>query len=192
MPLIYFIRHGQTDWNAQLRLQGQRDIPLNETGRGQAARNGHKLGEIVAQPDRFEFVASPLSRTRETMEIVRREMGLPRDGFRTDPILKEINYGAWEGFTLDELGAKDPDAINTRAADKWNSNVYGGESYAMLSERALKWLQSVDRDSIVVSHGGFSRCLRGFILGLDKNDTVGLDVPQDSFFSISDGQINWH
>lgn len=192
MPIIYFIRHSQTDWNVQLRLQGQRDIPLNETGRTQAARNGRKLGEIITQPNQFDFVASPLSRAGETMEIVRQEMGLPPQDFRTDPILKEINYGTWEGFTMDELGAKDPDAVNTRSADKWNSIVHGGESYAMLSERALNWLQSVDRDSIVVSHGAFSRCLRGFVLELEQDEIFDLDVPQNSFFSIQRGRINWH
>ena len=192
MPLIYFIRHGQTDWNAQRRLQGQRDIPLNDTGREQAARNGRRLGEVISEPAEFEFVASPLSRTRETMEIVRREMGLDVQGFRMDPILKEINYGDWEGFTMSELEASDPGAVKTRSADKWNSNVYGGESYAMLSKRAQDWLRSVDRDSVIVSHGAFSRCLRGHILGLEENDTIDLDVPQDRFFSIGKGRIDWH
>jgi len=189
---LYFIRHGQTDWNAALRLQGQRDIPLNDTGRGQAARNGRTLKEILTQPDLYEFVSSPLSRTRETMEIVRKQMDLPPLEFRTDPILKEINYGDWEGSTMEELSAKSPDAVSARSADKWNSNAHGGESYSMLSARALKWLQSVDRDSVIVSHGAFSRCVRGHILGLEKNDIVDLDVPQNSFFSIRQGQIDWY
>ena len=66
--LIYMIRHGQTDWNAEGRLQGQQDIPLNEIGRAQATRNGSTLlssaGSAIAD---FDFVASPLSRTRETL-----------------------------------------------------------------------------------------------------------------------------
>lgn len=189
---LYFIRHGQTDWNAELRLQGQRDIPLNDTGRTQAARNGRKLGHIITQLDLYEFVASPLSRTRETMEIVRRQMDLPPQEFRTDPMLKEINYGDWEGFTMDELNAKKPDAVEARSADKWNSNAHGGESYAMLSDRALEWLRSVSRDSVIVSHGAFSRCVRGHILGLEQNEIIDLDVPQNSFFSIRQGQIDWY
>ncbi len=189
---LYFIRHGQTDWNAELRLQGQRDIPLNDTGRTQAARNGLKLGDIITQLDLYEFVASPLSRTRETMEIVRRQMDLPPQEFRTDPMLKEINYGDWEGFTMDELNAKKPDAVEARSADKWNSNAHGGESYAMLSDRALEWLRSVSRDSVIVSHGAFSRCVRGHILGLEQNEIIDLDVPQNSFFSIRQGQIDWY
>ena len=189
---LYFIRHGQTDWNAELRLQGQRDIPINETGRAQAARNGRKLSETITQPDHYDFVASPLSRTRETMEILRQEMRLPPQGFRTDPILKEMNYGTWEGFTMNELSAKAPDAVEARSADKWNSNAHDGESYSMLSDRALKWLQSVDRDSVIVSHGAFSRCVRGHILRLEQNEILDLDVPQNSFFSIRQGQIDWY
>ncbi len=189
---LYFIRHGQTEWNAEGRYQGQRDIPLNDTGRGQAARNGRKLGEIITELDHYEFVSSPLLRTRQTMEIVRHEMGLPPQSYRTDPILKEINYGKWEGFTMDELSEKTPDDVEARDADKWGSNVYEGESYAMLSDRTLEWLKSVSRDSVIVSHGAFSRCVRGHILGLKQNEIIDLDVPQDSFFSIRQGQIDWY
>ena len=74
--LIYLIRHGQTDWNAEGRLQGQADTGLNDTGRAQATRNGEFLAGLVADPAAFDFVASPLSRTRETMERVRAAMGL--------------------------------------------------------------------------------------------------------------------
>ena len=74
---LYFIRHGETDWNAVQRYQGQTDIPLNDKGRAQAARNGRtlisRLGPAAATLD---YVASPLSRASETMAIVRREMGL--------------------------------------------------------------------------------------------------------------------
>ena len=189
---LYFIRHGQTDWNAERRMQGQRDIPLNDTGRGQAARNGRTLSEILTQPDLYEFVASPLSRTRETMEIVREEMGLTPLEFRTDPILKEINFGDWEGFTMVELNENEPDGLEAYNSDKWHSNAHGGESYSMLSARALEWLGSVDRDSVIVSHGAFSRCVRGLILGLGHNEIVDLDVPQNSFFSIRQGQIDWY
>ena len=189
---LYFIRHGQTNWNAERRYQGQRDISLNDTGRGQAARNGRKLGEIIEQLDLYEFVSSPLLRTRQTMEIVRQELGLAAQEYRADPILKEIDYGSWEGFTLEELSEKTPEDLEARSADKWGSNVYEGESYAMLSNRTLEWLRSVNRDSVIVSHGAFSRCVRGHILGLQQDEIIDLDVPQDSFFSIRQGQIDWY
>ena len=102
--LIYMIRHGQTAWNAEGRLQGQKDIPLNDTGRSQAAGNGHALKGILGDTvSDFDFVASPLGRTRETMEILRRAMGLPPLAYRTDPRLVEVSFGDWEGHTLAEL-----------------------------------------------------------------------------------------
>src|SRR6185312_12901881 len=88
---LYFIRHGETDWNRDQRYQGQRDIPLNATGRGQAARNGKVLaGALGERAAGLDYVASPLERARETMQIVRRELGLPPDAFRTDDRLKEV------------------------------------------------------------------------------------------------------
>src|SRR5690606_32233692 len=75
-PTIYLVRHGQTDWNAEYRLQGQADTDLNETGRAQAGRNGRRLAGLVADPAGFDFVSSPMRRTRETMERLRAAMGL--------------------------------------------------------------------------------------------------------------------
>ncbi|HEY6633619.1 MAG TPA: histidine phosphatase family protein, partial [Rhizobiaceae bacterium] len=102
-PLCYFVRHGQTGWNAELRLQGQADTDMTELGRRQAARNGRRLAELVDKPDDFDFVASPLKRTRETMELVRAAMGLPTRGYRVDARLMEVHFGDWQGFTHAEL-----------------------------------------------------------------------------------------
>ena len=79
-PTLYFVRHGETDWNAEGRLQGQHDIPLNDVGRAQAARCGGILRELLARDGRvpadFDYVAARWSRARETMEIVRAALGL--------------------------------------------------------------------------------------------------------------------
>ena len=190
---IYFVRHGQTDWNAEWRLQGQLDVPLNDKGRGQARRNGQVLSERLDEPDRFDFVASPLSRTRETMELVRGEMGLTPERYRTDDLLKEIHFGDWQGHTWDELRASAPDVIEARFSDPWNvvAPGAGGESYAMLSSRALTWLDTVEQDTVVVSHGGINRCLRGHFEGLDVNEVPHLKVPQDKVLVIANGGLDW-
>ena len=87
--LIYMIRHGQTDWNAEGRMQGQKDIGLNEIGRQQASNNGRKLAKILgAHAGDFDFVSSPLGRTRDTMQRVRTAMGLPAGEYRLDERLK--------------------------------------------------------------------------------------------------------
>ncbi|MCX5512424.1 histidine phosphatase family protein [Kaistia algarum] len=191
MPTIVFIRHGETDWNAVGRFQGQQDIPLNARGRGQARRNGRTLLENLPQAAEYDFVASPLLRTRETMEIVRGSMGLDPDDYRVDPILKELTFGDWEGFTEAELKQNWPDGVVAREADKWGFTPPSGESYEMLSERIARWLESVDRPSVVVSHGGVCRVLLGLLQGLGPETTPMLDIRQDRFMIWNGRDVIW-
>jgi broad specificity phosphatase PhoE len=93
-PLIYFVRHGQTPWNAEQRLQGQADIDINAVGREQADRNGRRLAELIPDPAVFDFVASPMRRTRETMERARAAMGLATGRVLPSPSLKRANLAS--------------------------------------------------------------------------------------------------
>jgi len=189
--ILYFIRHGQTDWNAQGRMQGQSDIPLNETGRAQARRNGKKLAELLETPAGFDFVASPLGRTVETMEIVRSTLGLAPDEFRTDRRLLEIRFGRFEGMTFDEMSGQMPEAHAHREKDKWLNRAPEGESYSDLTARIEEWYLALERDTICVSHSGVSRVLRGVLLKLPPAEIVVLDVPQDKVLKIAAGQIEY-
>lgn len=191
MPKIYLVRHGQTDWNAELRLQGQEDTALNGTGRGQASRNGGVLANILSNLDAFDFVASPLSRTRETMEIVRKALGLPADSYRTDDALKEIHFGDWQGLTWDQLRETNPQEIAARFDDPWNTVAPGtdGESYAMLSARALGWLGTVEKDAVVVTHGGVIRCVMGHIEQTPEQQIPHIEIPQDRVYVIGQNQV---
>jgi len=189
---IYFIRHGETDWNAARRLQGQKDIGLNDNGRRQAARNGQVLKKLIPETDSLDFVASPLSRARETMEIVRETIGLERCGYRTDPRLKEVNFGHWEGLTWAELPERDPEGFQARLADPFDWRPQGGESYRDLMLRAVAWYESLETDAVVVSHGGVSRVLRGHLLGIDPREVPFLEVPQDKVLVLRPGHIAWH
>lgn len=191
MPTIYLVRHGQTDWNASLRLQGQEDTPLNDTGRGQAGRNGAALANILTNPDEFDFVASPLSRTRETMEIIRKVLGLPADSYRTDDHLKEIHFGEWQGSTWDELRQERPNEITARFEDPWNTVApgEGGESYSMLFERALSCLESIKQDTIVVTHGGVIRCMKHHIEQIPSQQIPHLEILQDRVYVVGENRI---
>lgn len=184
--LLIFIRHGQTDWNAEGRMQGQRDIPLNATGQMQARQNGQHLKVYLEReqidPAGLDFVASPLGRTRMTMELARREMGLPPSGYRIEDCLLELTFGSWEGSTLQELAGENPELVAKRKADKWDFVPPGGESYRMLTERIGDWLQTVSRPSVVVAHGGVFRALRGLLEGLEVHAVPTLNVPQDVVF----------
>jgi broad specificity phosphatase PhoE len=188
---LYFIRHGETDWNAAQRYQGQTDIPLNDKGRGQAARNGSCLIERLGpQPD-ADFVASPLMRTVETMSIVRREMGLRPLSTPTDDRLMEQHFGHWEGQMWSELPTSDPEGFAARQADAWNWMPRGGENYPMVTTRVEAWLAGVKRDTVVVSHGNVSRTLRGILLGLDQTEIPKLPCPQDKILVLTKGQALW-
>ncbi len=191
MSRIYLIRHGQTDWNAEQRLQGQLDIPLNETGRGQAGRNGQVLGELVTNPQDFDFIASPLGRARETMEIIRLDMGLPAAGYRTDDVLKEIHFGDWQGSTWDELHAEHPDETAARFDDPWNTVAPGpgGESYAMLSTRVLACLERIEHDTILVTHGGVIRCVMGHIEQTPEQKIPHTETPQDRIYLVGETSV---
>src|SRR3954463_14447361 len=90
---LYFIRYGETDWNAEARLQGQRDIPLNGFGRAQAEEAGARLRGLVLRCEELDYVASPLGRTRETMERLRETIGLAPPTYRLDDRLKELTFG---------------------------------------------------------------------------------------------------
>jgi broad specificity phosphatase PhoE len=189
---LYFVRHGETDWNLAQRYQGQRDIPLNATGRAQAARNGRALALTLGHnAGALDYVASPLVRARETMEIMRREIGLSPEGYRTDDRLREINYGHWEGELWGELPAKDPQGFAAREADKWGWQPRGGESYRALSERVAAWFGDTERDVVVAAHGGVMRVLRGLSGGLDPAEIFRLDVPQDKVLVIEAGRTRW-
>ena len=189
---LYFVRHGETDWNLAQRYQGQRDIPLNATGRAQAVRNGRALALALGRnAGALDYVASPLVRARETMEIMRREIGLPPDGYRTDDRLREINYGHWEGELWGELPIKDPQGFAAREANKWGWRPRGGESYQTLSERVAGWLGEVERDVVVAAHGGVMRVLRGLSRGLDPGEIFRLDVPQDKVLVIQADRTRW-
>jgi probable phosphoglycerate mutase len=189
---IYFIRHGETDWNRDRRYQGQKDIPLNATGRDQAARNGRVLAAAMGQRVAgIDYVASPLQRARETMQIVRGELGLAPEAYRLDDRLKEVHYGDWEGQLQDDLLSGDPEGCAARERDAWGWQPRGGESYAMMSRRVAWWLGEVARDTVVVAHGGVSRALRGLVLDLPKSEVPGLPVPQDKVLVVADGTVSW-
>ena len=189
---LYFVRHGETDWNVAQRYQGQRDIPLNARGRAQAERNGRVLAErLGAEVPSLDYVASPLLRARETMEILRRQLQLPAEGYRTDVRLSEIHYGHWEGQLWAELPHTDPEGFTGRAADIWGWQPKGGESYSMLSQRVAGWLAEIARDTVVASHGGVSRVLRGLALQLQGAEIPHLEVPQDKVLVVSAGSIRW-
>lgn len=193
LPLAYFVRHGQTDWNAEGRFQGQADTEINELGRSQATRNGKLLARLEPDLSDFDFVASPLKRTCETMRLLRLAIGLEPEGFRTDPALMELHFGDWQGSTLAEIETADPSAGRRRDADKWHFLPEGAEaeSYAMLCDRVERWLGGQERATVCVTHGGVMRSLFRLLGGRSEAESAALSIPQDRILVLRDGKLDW-
>lgn len=144
---FWFLRHGETDWNAQGRSQGAVDVPLNANGEAQAGRAAGLLGATGIA----SIVASPLRRARRTAEIVAARLGLP---VRYDPELREVAFAGREG-----------QPIGTWYED-WIAGIAtppGAESFAELAgraERAVTRALGETAPVLVVSHGAFFRALR--------------------------------
>jgi broad specificity phosphatase PhoE len=162
-PTIYYIRHGETAWNAEGRFQGSQDIPLNELGRAQAVASGEILARLLAHegrdPTSLPYVASPLGRTRLTMELARGALQLPPADYSIDDRLREIGYGQWEGLTLPEMQLNDAATFAQRQVDKWTVPAPSGESYASVTLRVRDWFDSLLVDTVAVAHGGTMRAL---------------------------------
>jgi probable phosphoglycerate mutase len=187
---LYFARHGETEANVERRFQGHaRDTPLTVKGLAQA----HALGEILRAraSSPLVHVSSPLSRARLTMEIVRQNLGLPLHDYRVDPRLIEIDLGAWDGLTAEEAQARFPEAHAARSADKWKVNVPGGgENYASVARRAEGFVHDLDEDTFAISHGAFTRILRGLFLGLTWQEMSDLDEPQGCVFRVRGNAVD--
>ena len=193
MPTVYYIRHGETEWNALGRLQGAQDIPLNELGREQSVHAGHILADLFRRDGRsassIGFVASPLGRARQTMDLVRGTLQLPLSGYAIDDRLREIGYGEWEGSTLAEMQAKDPDLFARRQAEKWTVAPPGGESYVSLQARVADWYRDLEADTVAAAHGGTLRALM-VALALETPESASdLPIEQGTVYVFRDGGL---
>jgi probable phosphoglycerate mutase len=162
-PVLYYIRHGETDWNAGRRLQGQADTPLNAAGEAQAQRCGRILRKLLAlreqQSADLDYVSSPLSRARVTMELIRTALGLDPAGYRIDPRLIEMSFGEWDGLDFAQLQAREAVALAVRQQDPWRFVPPGGESYEQLLPRIRDWHAEITRDTVVSAHLCTARAL---------------------------------
>lgn len=193
---LLFIRHGETDFNRDGRLQGQQDIALNAKGREQASAVGRTLRKRIGpEIDRLEaahaFIASPLIRTRQTLELARAGMGLPPADYALSDDLKELTFGDWERLTWAEVEALDPRAAAARAADKWNFVPPNGESYAGLALRLTPWLEAIDRDLFVASHGGVARALMHLVAGIAPDIAAEVSIHQGRAIAFAEGGFRW-
>jgi probable phosphoglycerate mutase len=188
---LYMLRHGETAWNTERRMQGTRNSDLTERGRAQARAMGRTLkAELEREPGATIFLRSPLGRARETSEIVGREIGILPTAWRDDIRLAELAYGEWEGFSWKEIEVTHPTALADWRADPHGYCPPGGETHDALRERSLAVLREIaasNTRTVVVSHGVSGAVVRGLNLGLDARAMFVLEKPQDAFFRLLAG-----
>ncbi len=191
-PELYFIRHGQTDWNAEGRYQGSKDIPLNAIGRAQADLNGKLLRQLFErdnrQPAEFTWHVSPLGRTMETMSRVRAAFDIPLPEAMPDSRLVEISFGIYEGRLHAELATGEMAIAGERDASFWDFRPPEGESYEDVAQRVRNFAATLKGPAIVVAHGGILRILRRLIEDFPADRAVNWFPPQDSVVHFIDGK----
>lgn len=186
---IYFVRHGETVWNRDLRLQGRADSPLTLRGVRLALAYAERLRELLAGVDDVAVYTSPLGRATQTAAIVADAIGVQAQNAIRDSLLAEQDVGAFEGRSWAQI--EQEHGLTTDRYRAWDFRVPDGESRVEMFERARRWLAQPRgcQVAVVVSHGGFSRVFRGAYLALEPPAIMTLP-PHDHgrMFRLADGR----
>ncbi|HGF4928452.1 TPA: histidine phosphatase family protein [Vibrio parahaemolyticus] len=184
---IFVLRHGETEFNADKKLQGHCNSSLTSKGSDQARRVGTTLKQYVENRP-FRVYSSTLGRALQTSQIVCEELNYSYENLNKEPRLKEFSLGEWEQRSIPSLEQEIP---NLLAQNDWYLQAPNCETYESVRERLSSWLSDVthDEDIVVVSHGLTGIVLRGLLLGMDYTQVWQQDLPQDAFFIIEDGRI---
>lgn len=187
MPTILLVRHGETHWNRQKRIQGHGDSPLTLTGIGQARAYGRAIAGLGIGAG-WRIVTSPLPRCVQTAAILCETAGLDFAAVTQDGRLKEVHTGSHSGRLKADLS---PAELDGSGLDAWYFRCPGGESHAHLTTRLGSWLGDLapGEKVIAISHGVAGRVLRGLYAGIDPVEALTGDSPQDAVFLLSGGTL---
>jgi probable phosphoglycerate mutase len=176
MVKLLVIRHGKTVWNMKKKIQGRTDIPLSDLGRAELEQM-----RLPSEFAGFNWTSSPLKRTRETAEL------LGAKNLKIEPALIEMNWGEWEGETLSDLAEKYGAEFKYNESRGLNMTPPGGESPAEVVARLKPWLQSLETDTIAVTHKGVIRALKSLAYNWDMTDKapVKFDWATGHLFEVS-------
>jgi len=161
-PTIWLLRHGQTEWNAEKRIQGQMESCLTPLGIEQAHRQASLMPDILASGP--ACYVSPLGRAQETAKIA-----LGDTAFTTDARLVEVHAGDWQGLTRAEVGVRWPDLYRANPAvlDLFTA-APNGEGFEVFQARIADFLSGLSGPSVVVAHGLWGQVLRGLALEIGR------------------------
>ena len=188
--MILICRHGQTEWNAESRKQGWLDSDLTELGRNQAKAIQGGL-KTFCQGNKFKVICSPLGRVRSTAQIALADANFMSE-ISYDERLKEHSFGAWEGLNSQEIEISFPGMQEEREKDCWNYRLPEGESYAILENRLISFLDDINKSQniILFCHEMVSKTLRKILLDLTEQQALLLAHDQFSFFVINNKMMH--
>lgn len=161
-PDVLIMRHGETAWNRAGIMQGRLDSPLTEKGTAQAEEL-NKLLRNMDLPNGCTAWCSPQGRALQTAQIA---FDGVFDDWVVDDRLCEIDIGKAQGMTVEDVFAAFPELDQHKGYMGWQFHCEGGEAYEDIQSRARSWLEDLRAPAVVVSHGIFSRVLRGYMAGL--------------------------
>lgn len=189
--IIYLLRHGETELNVNGRYQGELDSSLTSDGIEQVKNNAKLLKVLIDNPREWEFISSTLGRAQQSTDIICEVIGYDKSKVIMDNRLKEVSVGNWAGLTTKEIEKSWPELMKNTNNYNWYFNSPNGESYDSVVERVSEWLHSIwnKEKVIVMSHGLTGRIIRGVYQGLTKDQSLVLEVSQNTFFRLSDKQI---
>ena len=189
LPTLYFVRHGETNWNKQSLIQGTHDTELNANGVAQAQALAAALKLKQEELKDFDFVVSPQLRAQQTMKIIADAQ--PRDLalVRTELRVRELGFGVWEGKPFWELKASPIYPADPEAHYEWRPQ--GGESYADGVARVDDFLSTITRPTLIVAHGAIGRCLIGFVTNMAPTAICHLPTPQGCYCKLENGTFVW-
>jgi len=182
MRTFFFVRHGESEWNAASRMQGQLESDLSELGRRQSDVNGRLLATRGVEA----LYASPLSRARQSAEIIASHVNLP---ILCDDRLKEWNCGDWSGHYYDDVKSRWREQWAALQAEPYHYRGPNCENYPDMIARVAPFLEALRghpaRTLAVVSHGIIGRVMISTLLALDERGTLGFRQPNDVVYRVT-------
>ena len=175
-PALYVLRHGETDWNVEGRLQGALDSPLTAKGRAQARRQADILSHAGVDAPIY---SSPQGRARQTAQIIADQLG--RHVVQNDA-LREVSMGPWDGQLITDVAPANPDDPVL-----WKFDAPGADRLSDMQNRLRAFVQTLDTSAVLVTHGVTSRVLRAQLLGVPDTAIASLPGGQGVVFRISQG-----
>ena len=186
LPDLLIIRHGETEWNFQGRMQGALNSDLTPHGHAQAREVNVLLADAGLTPDHRAW-CSPQGRARQTAELA---LAGHFDTWQTDARLSEVSVGQYEGLLFEDALAEHHQTRPQDGPFDWHFHAPGGDNWHDFQGRIAAWLSELQAPAVVVTHGITSRVMRAIALGLGRQGVQDLPGGQGIIHRIRDGKAD--